>query len=247
MTRYKLEIEYLGTRYAGWQMQTGQPSIQAAVEDAVFALCQERTECYSAGRTDAGVHAISMTAHTDIGKKLAVRNILLGLNFHLQKSGHPITILSVKKTPPDFHARFSCIRRNYVYKILNRPTPPSIEAGRVWWVRQKLDVKAMDRVSKTLIGTHDFSTFRATECQADSPVKTLDSISVRQRGENITVKTNARSFLHHQVRNMVGTLVLVGEGKWNDSDFARAFAAHDRTKGGPTAPAEGLYFEKAEY
>jgi tRNA pseudouridine38-40 synthase len=247
MARYRLELEYFGAKYAGWQKQAGLPSIQQAVEDAIFALCQERAECYSAGRTDAGVHAICMAAHIDVAKKIPARNIVLGLNFHLQKAWHTIAVLDAKKAADDFHARFSCVRRHYIYRILNRPTPPQIEAGRVWWTHKKLDAKAMDRAAQLLVGKHDFSTFRAADCQAESPVKTLDSISVRRRGEHIEIRTSARSFLHHQVRNMAGTLALVGEGKWSEEDFARAFKACDRTKGGPTAPAEGLYFEKAEY
>ena len=247
MTRYRIEIEYLGAGYAGWQAQAGERSIQGALEEAAHALCQERAEFYSAGRTDAGVHAICMAAHVDIAKKLAAHNILMGLNFHLKNAGHTITVLSAKKAADDFHARFSCVRRHYIYMILNRPTPPSIEAGRAWWVRKKLDARAMDRAAQILVGRHDFTTFRATECQAASPVKTLDEISVRKRGEHIVLRTSARSFLHHQVRNMAGTLALVGEGKWNEEDFARAFAACDRTQGGPTAPPDGLYFEKAQY
>jgi tRNA pseudouridine38-40 synthase len=247
MVRYRLEIEYFGAGYAGWQKQGERATIQKALEDAAKALSGQPARSCAAGRTDAGVHALAMSAHIDIEKKLPAKSVLMGLNFHLQKAGHNITVLRARKAVDGFHARFSCLRRRYIYRILNRPTRPALEAGRAWWVPQKLDCRLMDKVAQNLVGRHDFSTFRGRESRESSPVKTLDSISAAKRNGFIIVKTAARSFMHHQVRNMVGALKLVGEGKWSEDDFMAAFEARDRKQGGPSAPAAGLYFEKAEY
>ncbi len=247
MAKYKLEIEYIGTSYSGWQRQDGCPSIQQAIEEAIKKFCGEDTFVYSCGRTDAGVHAIKMPAHIELSKEYDPRKILMATNWHLSNAGHTITILSVEKVDDDFHARFSCKARHYIYKILNRPTRPVIMANRAWWVYQPLDTELMNKVAQHLIGKHDFSTFRASQCQANSPIKTLSEIKVVQNKDEIDFILSAPSFLHHQVRNIVGTLVLVGEHKWSEQDFLDAFHACDRTKGGPTAPADGLYFDYAEY
>ncbi|MBD5397993.1 tRNA pseudouridine(38-40) synthase TruA [bacterium] len=247
MTKYKLEIEYIGTKYSGWQIQDDSPSVQGAIQNAIFKFCGENTECYSAGRTDAGVHAIRMPAHIELSKEYDPYKILMATNFHLQQSNEDISILNVEKVHDDFHARFSCKKRYYIYKILNRPTRPIIDNQRVWWVYHPLDTELMDKVAQNLVGKHDFSSFRASECQAKSPIKTLDEISVKRNGDLIEISLNAKSFLHHQVRNIVGTLEMVGRHKLTEQQFIDILEAKDRTKAGPTAPACGLYFEKAEY
>ncbi len=247
MANYKLLIEYVGTKYSGWQIQDSAPSIQGAIEQAVFDFCGEKVECYSAGRTDAGVHAIAMPAHIKTSKEYDIYKILMGLNFHLLKNNHDISIINVEKVDDDFHARFSCQKRFYIYKILNRPIRPVIEKDRVWWVYKPLDWKLMHDVAQNLLGKHDFSSFRASECQAISPIKTLDYIGINKIGDIIQINVNAKSFLHHQVRNIVGTLELVGEGKISNQDFIDILEAKDRKMAGPTAPACGLYFEKALY
>lgn len=247
MTKYKLEIEYIGTKYSGWQIQDASPSVQGAIQNAIFKFCGENTKCYSAGRTDAGVHAIRMPAHIELSKEYDPYKILMATNFHLQSENEDISILNVEKVPDDFHARFSCKKRYYIYKILNRPTRPIIDNQRVWWVYHPLDSELMNKVAQNLVGLHDFSSFRAAECQAKSPVKTLDEISVKRNYDLIEIRVNAKSFLHHQVRNIVGTLEMVGRHKLTEQQFINILEAKDRTKAGPTAPASGLYFEKAEY
>lgn len=247
MTKYLLEIEYVGTNYSGWQIQDTAPSIEEALENAIEKFCGEKTLVYSSGRTDAGVHAIKMPAHIELSKEYDPYKILMGTNFHLKDAGHTISILNVQKVDEDFHARFSCKKRHYIYKILNRPTRPVIMENRAWWIYNELDVDFMNEVAQYLLGRHDFSTFRASECQAKSPIKTLDEIRFEKKGEEIDMFVSAQSFLHHQVRNMVGTLVLVGKHKWTKQDFIDAFNACDRRRGGPTAPACGLYFDYAEY
>ena len=247
MAKYYLEIEYVGTNYSGWQVQDTAPSIEEAIETAIKKFCGETTVVYSSGRTDAGVHAIKMPAHIELSKEYDPYKILMGTNFHLKDAGHTISILNVKKVDDDFHARFSCKKRHYIYKILNRTTRPVIMENRAWWIYKNLDIDLMNKVAKHLLGQHDFSTFRAAECQAKSPIKTLDEIEIKKNGDEIDIIVSAQSFLHHQVRNMVGTLVLVGEHKWTEQDFIDAFNACDRRRGGPTAPACGLYFNYAEY
>ena len=247
MAKYYLEIEYVGTNYSGWQVQDTAPSIEEAIETAIKKFCGETTVVYSSGRTDAGVHAIKMPVHIELSKEYDPYKILMGTNFHLKDAGHTISILNVKKVDDDFHARFSCKKRHYIYKILNRTTRPVIMENRAWWIYKDLDIDLMNKVAKHLLGKHDFSTFRAAECQAKSPIKTLDEIEIKKNGDEIDIIVSAQSFLHHQVRNMVGTLVLVGEHKWTEQDFIDAFNACDRRRGGPTAPACGLYFNYAEY
>ena len=245
MTRYKLTIEYDGGPFVGWQRQENGPSVQQALEEAVEAFCQERVIVHGAGRTDAGVHALAQVAHIDIAKDAPPDKVRDALNFHLKPE--PISVLSAEIAAPDFHARFSATGRAYLYRILARRAPPALERGRVWHLPFALDAAAMHEAAQELVGHHDFDSFRSTECQADSPVKTLDELSVSRVGEEIHVVAKARSFLHNQVRIMVGTLKLVGEGKWTARDVAQALAAADRTKGGPTAPPDGLYLTNVRY
>jgi tRNA pseudouridine38-40 synthase len=243
--RYKLTIEYDGTPFVGWQRQSEGVSIQQVIEEAVTKFCGERTTVYGAGRTDAGVHALAQAAHLDLAKPADPFRIAEALNFHLKP--HPVAILDCREAAPDFHARFSAIERRYRYRIANRRAPLTLDRGRAWRVTVPLDAGAMHAAAQRLVGKHDFSTFRAADCQADSPVKTLDALAVARLGEEIEVTARARSFLHHQVRNMVGTLKLVGEGKWSARDVAEALAARDRATAGATAPAEGLYLVAVKY
>ena len=241
MTRFKIVVEYDGTGLAGWQRQDNGPSVQEALEAAAAKLAGAPTEVVGAGRTDAGVHAKGQVAHLDIDKTLSPDAVRDGLNFWLREAGIvKIVVLSAETVPDDFHARFSAKQRRYLYRILNRRVAPALDRERVWWVAKPLDAMAMHYAAQVLVGKHDFTTFRATECQAPSPVKTLDTLGVIHVEDEVLVVATARSFLHHQVRNMVGSLKLVGEGKWDINDLRGALAARDRTKGGPTAPAAGL-------
>ena len=243
--RYKFIIEYDGTPFIGWQRQTGQLSVQGVMEDALKTALRHPVTVWGSGRTDTGVHAMAQVAHIDTEEKLNTFRLFESLNALVRP--YPISIKSIEEVSDDFHARFSAKKRHYIYKIQNTPYPPSINKGYVWWVRSKLDIQKMQKAANLMLGKHDFSTFRASECQAKSPVKTLDSFEIIQNGEIIECHVSAKSFLHHQVRSMVGTLELVGEGKWSVEKFKKAFEACDRTKGGPTAPPEGLYFESVEY
>jgi len=245
MSRYKLTIEYDGTAFVGWQRQANGPSIQDAIEDAVERLSNEPATLAGAGRTDAGVHALGQVAHLDLGHDLKPEKLMRGINFHLRPQ--PIVVLSAELAAADFHARFSATTRRYLYRIANRPAPPTLDRGRAWHMPVRLNARAMDRAAQALIGRHDFTTFRAKACQAESPVKTLDELRVTRHGDEIHIETSARSFLHRQVRNMVGTLKLVGEGKWTQDDVASALAARDRAAGGPTAPPDGLYLVEVLY
>lgn len=245
MARYKLIIEYDGTDFVGWQRQDNGLSIQAVLEDAAKAFCGEEVVVHSAGRTDAGVHALAMTAHIEIVKQTTAAKVRDAINQHMRP--HPIAILAAEAAADDFHARFSCKRRAYEYRIISRRAPLALEAGRAWRVPQKLDADAMHDAAQCLVGKHDFTTFRSIRCQADSPVKTLDEISVSRIGEEIVLRCAARSFLHNQVRSFVGTLVEVGKGKWRAKDLKDALEAADRTRCGQVAPAEGLYFVRADY
>jgi tRNA pseudouridine38-40 synthase len=245
MPRFKLTIEYDGTPFVGWQRQENGPSIQAALESAVRGYCQVDALVQGAGRTDAGVHALGQVAHVDLPRDDSVETVANALNAHLRP--HPIAVLRAEKAAEDFHARFSAIGRDYEFRILNRRAPPALEVNRAWWLTVPLDAGAMQTAARELIGRHDFTTFRATECQADSPVKTLDALDVARHGELVIVTAKARSFLHHQVRNMVGTLKLVGEGKWTAATVRRVLDAKDRGAGGPTAPPEGLYLARVRY
>jgi tRNA pseudouridine38-40 synthase len=243
MVRYRIDVEYDGTDLIGWQENSQGESVQSLLQDAIFKFCAEKTEVYSAGRTDAGVHAIDMVAHFDLEKEQNSETIKRALNFYL--TDKPVAVLNCEKVDDDFHARFSCIKRNYKYIVVNRSAPVVLQKNRVWWVPQKLDINAMQSAAQKLIGKHDFTSFRAAQCQAKSPIKTLDSVTITQNGDEIIFEFSARSFLHHQVRNMVGTLVEIGMGKPYDID--EIFNAKNRSAAGINAPASGLYFICAEY
>jgi tRNA pseudouridine38-40 synthase len=243
--RYRLTIEYDGTGLVGWQRQPNGPSVQAALEDAVTLFSGETVRVHGAGRTDAGVHALAQLAHIDLAREYPTDTIRSALNHHLRPA--PISVLTVEAVAPDFDARRSATGRVYRYRILNRRPPPMLDRMRVWHVAPPLDLAAMQAGAAQLIGHHDFSTFRDSLCQAKSPVKTLDALEVTREGEEIHIEARARSFLHHQVRNMAGTLKLVGLGQWRPDDVAAALAARDRRAGGPTAPAEGLYLVEVTY
>ncbi len=245
MPRYKLTLEYDGAGLVGWQRQDNGPSVQEALESAVMGFCGDIVVAVAAGRTDAGVHARGQVAHIDLSRDHAPDTVRDALNAHFRPT--PIAVLSAEPVGEDFHARFSATKRHYRYRIVNRRAPLTVERGRAWLVQKPLDVAAMQAGADALIGRHDFSSFRAAECQAKSPVKTLDVLDVARDGEDITVTASARSFLHRQVRNLVGSLVLVGEGKWRAGDMARVLAARDRATAGPTAPAEGLYLTRVDY
>lgn len=245
MPRYRLTVEYDGRDYAGWQRQENGPSIQAALEDAVFRLCSERVTVTGAGRTDAGVHARGQVAHFDLQRQYAPDTVRDALNAHLRPA--PIAVLEACVADAEFHARFSATARTYEYRLLCRRAPPALDLGRVWHVGRALDEEAMQTAARLLIGQHDFTTFRAAECQAKSPVKTLDLFDVRAIGTEISCTVRARSFLHHQVRSMVGTLKLVGEGKFPPEHVGRVLAARDRTACGPVAPPRGLTLLRVDY
>jgi len=245
MPRYKLTIEYDGAPFSGWQIQENGPSVQGALEAAVKAICGEEVRVHGAGRTDAGVHALGQVAHCDIAKAFAPSRLRDGLNAHLRP--HPIAVLSAEIAPDDFEARFSAKRRHYRYRIRNTRANLALDIGRAWRLPRPLDVGAMHAAAQRLVGKHDFTTFRDSECQARSPVKTLDQLDVVRRGDDVDILTSARSFLHSQVRSMVGSLVWVGEGRWSADDLAAALAARSRTACGPVAPPEGLYLVRVEY
>ena len=243
MTRYKMTLEYDGTNLIGWQENLDGPSVQSVLMDAFEKFCGLRPTIFGAGRTDSGVHAVCMTAHFDLEPDYDADTIMRALNFYLMHE--PVSVLSCEIVDDDFHARFSCTARHYKYVVLNRSAPPVLEKNRVWWVPQKLDVAAMRTVAKKLLGLHDFTSFRAVHCQAKSPIKTLDQLDITVDGDRIIFELSARSFLHHMVRNIVGTLIEIGVGKPYDID--EIFAAKNRTAAGPAAPASGLYFIRADY
>jgi tRNA pseudouridine38-40 synthase len=245
VTRYKLTLEYDGGPFVGWQRQDNGPSVQEALENAVQAFSGEAVVSVAAGRTDAGVHALGQVVHFDLAKDTAADTVRDALNFHLKPA--PISVLKAEAVGEAFHARFSAKARLYRYRIVNRRPPLALDRGRAWLVWAPLDAEAMQAAAQVLVGHHDFTSFRATLCQAKSPLKTLDVLDVRRDGEEVFIEARARSFLHHQVRNMAGTLKLVGEGKWTEADVAAALAARNRAAGGPTAPAEGLYLMEVRY
>lgn len=245
MPRYKLTIEYDGTGLVGWQRQPHGVSVQAALEAAIEKFCGERVTVHGAGRTDAGVHALAQVAHVDLARAHAPDTVRGALNHHLRPAS--VSVLAVEPAAPDFHARLSATGRVYRYRILNRRPPPMLDRMRVWHVPPPLDLAAMQAGARHLVGRHDFSTFRDSLCQAKSPVRTLDALDVTRAGAEIHIEARARSFLHHQVRNIAGTLKLVGLGQWSPDDVAAALAARDRRAGGPTAPAEGLYLVAVNY
>ena len=245
MPRYRLTIEYDGGPFVGWQRQASGLSIQEALETALAGLTGEAAAVRGAGRTDAGVHALGQVAHFDLARRWPIDRLRDGLNAHLRP--RPIAVLSAETTDPAFDARFSATRRTYLYRILNRRAPPAVERGRVWLVTAKLDLSAMAAAARQLIGRHDFTTFRASECQASSPVRTLDRLEVSCDGEEVAIIAEARSFLHSQVRSMVGTLAKVGTGAWPVERVGVALAARDRAACGPLAPPQGLYLVAVSY
>ncbi len=245
MTRFALTLEYDGTPFLGLQRQPQGPTVQSAIEAAVLQITGEAAPFAAAGRTDAGVHALGMRAQVDIAKPIAPFRLMEALNALLRPA--PVAVLDCTVVADDWHARFSCTGREYLYRIANRRAPLTLELGRAWQVRPKLDVAAMDRAARALVGTHDFTTFRSAHCQATSPVRTLDRLAVRREGAHVLIEASARSFLHHQVRSMVGCLALVGMGRWREEQVAQALAARDRTQLGLNAPSAGLYFMQALY
>lgn len=245
MTRFALTIEFDGGPYMGWQWQDHGPSVQGAIEEAIFKTTGEKTLVYSAGRTDAGVHALGMRAHVDIQKPLPPFRLMGAINAHLRP--HPIAILACEEVDPEWHARYTCIGRSYEYRILNRRAPLTLEKGRVWRIGPDMDAAVMHDAAQLLVGQHDFTTFRSTACQSASPLKTLDRLDVRREGDHIIVEAAALSFLHHQVRSMVGCLAAVGLGRWTADDLQAALAARNRSALAENAPPEGLYFVSARY
>lgn len=245
MTRFALTLEFDGAPFMGLQRQAHGPSVQQSVEEAVFAVTGEKATIHAAGRTDSGVHALAMRAHVDIAKAIAPFRLMEALNALLRPA--PIAVLACDEKPDDWHARFSCIGRSYRYRIVNRRAPLTLDAGKAWQVMRPLDAGAMHRAAQVLVGHHDFTTFRSVHCQAQSPLKSLDRLDVRREGELVLVETAARSYLHHQVRSMVGCLVLVGLGRWREEQVGEALAARDRHALGLNAPPDGLYFTGARY
>jgi len=245
MPRYKLTIEYDGTPFSGWQIQDTALTVQGALETAVKALCGEDVRVHGAGRTDTGVHALAQVAHCDIEKPFAPGRLRDALNAHLRP--HPIAVLNAETVSGTFEARFSAIKRHYLYRIANTRANLALDIGRVWRVPRALDTNAMHQAAQRLLGKHDFTTFRDTECQAKSPEKTLDQLDVTRQGDAVSIITSARSFLHSQVRSMVGSLVWVGEGRWSADDLAASLAARNRAACGPVAPPQGLYLVRVDY
>ncbi|MEN7536937.1 tRNA pseudouridine(38-40) synthase TruA [Aurantiacibacter flavus] len=245
MTRFALTVEFDGTPFMGLQRQVHGPTVQQALEDAAHKVTGENPVLFSAGRTDSGVHALAMRCHLDIEKQIEPFRLSEALNAHLRPD--PVAVIGCEIVPDDWHARFSCMGRAYVYRIANRRAPLTLEKNRAWHVARPLDAEAMHRAAQALVGQHDFTTFRSAHCQAASPVKSLDRLDVRREGDHVLIEAEARSFLHHQVRSMVGTLSLVGLGQWRIEQVAEALAAADRSALGLNAPPEGLYFLRATY
>ncbi len=254
MPRYKLTIEYDGTPYVGWQRQINGWSVQGAIEAATLELAGEPVTLFGAGRTDTGVHAVAQIGHFDMAKYFPARTIMDAINARLRIASERVSILACEEVPETFDSRFSATARHYRYVIFNRRAHLTFDGNRCWWVRKPLNVEAMDAAAKLLLGTHDFTTFRSTECQAKSPVRTLDRLDVRhvetatgQAGDMIEITASARSFLHNQVRSMVGSLKMVGDGRWNNDSLVAALNARDRKACGPVAPPQGLYLERVDY
>lgn len=247
MPRFRLTVEYDGSNYVGWQRQDNGPSVQGAIEKAVLSLTGETVSIRGAGRTDSGVHARGQVAHVDLARDWAGEILRNALNAHLGQAGNRIAILDAAPVPGSFDARFSAIRRHYLYRIITRRAPLALEANRAWWVTKSLDHETMHAAAQTLVGLHDFTTFRSTHCQANSPMRTLDRLDVTRDGYLIEIRATAQSFLHNQIRSLAGTLKLVGEGKWSVDDVRAALEAKDRTACGPVAPPDGLYFMQVDY
>ncbi|WP_269930924.1 tRNA pseudouridine(38-40) synthase TruA [Aminobacter sp. HY435] len=247
MPRYRLDIEYDGRAYAGWQRQAGLHTVQAAIEQAILKFSGDEIALRGAGRTDSGVHATAQVAHADLTRAWADDKVRDAVNAHLQVAGETVAILAARQVPDEFDARFSATGRHYIYRILNRRAPAALERGKIWWVPKRLDHEAMADAAKVLLGRHDFTTFRSTQCQANSPLRTLDRFEVTRRGDIIEIGASARSFLHNQVRSMVGSLKRVGEGGWSAGDLRLALEAKDRAACGQVAPPDGLYLTGVDY
>lgn len=246
MPRFKLTVEYDGRPYCGWQRQKESPSVQAVIEDALLILNDgERVVVHGSGRTDAGVHGLGQVAHIDLDRDITPDNLQGAINYHI--GGEPVSILAVEAVDDEFHSRFGATRRHYVYRIACRRAPLTFDRGLVWRVKHPLDVDAMHDAAQVLVGQHDFTTFRHIHCQAESPVKTMDYLTVERVGEEVHIKAGARSFLHHQIRSITGTLKLVGAGKWSKADVKTALEACDRSALKLNAPPDGLYFKKVEF
>jgi len=245
MPRFKLTIEFDGTGLVGWQRQDNGPSVQQAIEEACAKFAHQDVRLHTAGRTDSGVHALGMVAHFDMERDISADKVQQAINHHIKP--YRISILKAELVDETFHARFECLERSYLYRILCRRARPALDNGRVWWFQRDLDAKAMHIAAQCMIGKHDFSSFRASKCQSNSALRTMDEITVEQIGNEIHIRVRARSFLHHQVRNIVGTLAMVGKGKWTAQDVKDILEATDRRRGGETAPACGLYFVEARY
>jgi len=247
MPRYKLVIEYDGTPYVGWQRQDNGPSVQGAIEAAILSLTGETVSIRGAGRTDSGVHAMGQVAHADLTRDWKEHTLRNALNAHLGMAGERVAILDAARAPDDFDARFSAKKRHYLYRIISRKAPLALEANRAWFVARDLDQEAMHAAGQMLVGKHDFTTFRAAQCQANSPVRTIDRLEVTRSGDLIEMRVSAQSFLHNQIRSFAGTLKLAGEGKWTAGDVRAALEARDRKACGPVAPPDGLYFMAVDY
>lgn len=247
MPRYRLTIEYDGTPYVGWQRQENGPSVQGAVEAAILALTGETVSIRGAGRTDSGVHALGQVAHADLSRVWKGFTLANALNAHLTLAGERVAILDAAPVPDDFDARFSAVRRHYLYRIVCRRAPLALDVNRAWLVKRPLDHAVMHAAGQVLTGKHDFSTFRAAQCQANSPVRTIDRLDVTRTGALIEIRVSAQSFLHNQIRSFAGTLKLAGEGKWSIDDVRAALEARDRRACGPVAPPDGLYFVGVDY
>ena len=245
MQRYQIKVEYDGTNFVGWQYQKNGLSIQEILQKAIFQFSNEEVSITGAGRTDAGVHAIGQVAHFDLKKKFKKKNFILGVNQYIGKN--PVTILNIKKTNDKFHSRFDAKKRTYQYVIINRQSPLALQKNKAWHIRKKLDLKAMKKAAKLLLGTHDFSTFRASSCGAKSPVRTLNKVSIKKDKEKIILKFTSKSFLQQQVRSMVGCIKYLGEGKWTFDEFKNAFKSKKRSNCAPPAPSCGLYLTKISY
>ena len=245
MTRWALQLEYDGTGFVGWQRQVTGPSVQSVLEDAVARLAGAPVTSVAAGRTDAGVHALAQVVHLDLDRPMAPERMVAAVNYHLKP--HPVAVLRAAVVPDEWSARFSAMGRAYRYVVLNRPARAALDTNRVWHIPAELDVAAMQEGARLLLGRHDFTSFRASGCQANSPLRTLDRLDVTRRRDTVEIVAEARSFLHHQVRNMVGTLRLVGDGRWRPADVACVLAARDRRQAGPTAPPSGLFLTGVRY
>jgi len=247
MPRFRMTVEYDGTSYVGWQMQENGHSVQAALQNGIRSLTGETVSIRGAGRTDSGVHAIGQVIHADLARDWKPHTLRNALNAHLGMAGEKVAVVEVRATDESFDARFSAVKRHYLYRIVNRPAPLALEANRAWWVPKQLDHEAMHAAAQMLVGHHDFTTFRSAHCQATSPMRTLDRLDVTRDGELIEIRASAQSFLHNQIRSFAGTLKLAGEGKMSPEDVRAALEARDRKECGPVAPPEGLYFMKVDY